>query len=405
MKATKLFCFLLTAVFLFTACSSSQQQENSNHEKFIYRMADGTSLDWNTSIGVPVKVNLVSGKTTSVCIDPLCMHDSAECPFFECYGCAADGWILFFRRGWTMRTENGTEGSEKLCTYNAATGEVHVLHDSSDAIVYAGIHKNTLYYYLAQFSFDEDTPYCIYRLYRADGVSGTVTELPLDKAYKTVGGYTSNSDYPNILSIEDDRIYWKAYTEDGGEVCYMTDLDGQNRQELSAGSAHGVVFHNGWSYSIKGVSELIDPDAGRTPENLINTYTLYRTSLTDSTEEIVSEGLNTPNFLVTDRYIFTMDSFSSETKGSTQILHGCRIYQMNHDGSARTVIAENEDDSFIGQQFGHNAVMFGCYEDAETTYLAFFFAEINADGETVLSGNTLILNTATGEFTVSDSVG
>ena len=41
MKATKLFCILLTAVFLFTACSSSKQQENSNYEKFIYRMADG----------------------------------------------------------------------------------------------------------------------------------------------------------------------------------------------------------------------------------------------------------------------------------------------------------------------------------------------------------------------------
>ena len=405
MKATKLFCILLTVVFLFTACTSSEQQENSNHEKFIYRMADGTSLDWNTSIGVPVKVNLVSGKTTSVCIDPLCMHDSAECPFFECYGCAADGWILFFRRGWTMRTENGMEGSEKLCTYNAATGEVHVLHESSDTIVYAGIHKNTLYYYLAQFSFDEETPYCLYRLYRADGVSGTITELPLDKAYQTVGGYTSNSDYPNILSIEDDRIYWKSHTEDGGEVCYMTDLDGQNRQELAAVSALGVAFHDGWSYSIKGVSELIDPEVGRIPENLINTYTLYRTSLTDETEEIVSEGMNTPNFIVTDRYIFTMDSLIAETKGSTELLHGCRIWKMNPDGSERTVISETEDYSFIGLRFQHDSVMFGYYEDAEAEYLAFFFAEANTDGETALSGNTLILNTATGEFTVSEYIG
>ena len=405
MKLTKLLCIIFTAIYLFTACSSSVGQENSNHEKFIYRMADGGALDWNTSIGVPRKVNLVSGKTTSVCIDPLCMHDSEECPFFECYGCAADGWILFFRRGWTMRTENGMEGSEKLCTYNAATGEVHVLHESSDTIVYAGIHKNTLYYYLAQFSFDEETPYCTYRLYRADGVSGTITELPLDKAYQTVGGYTSNSDYPNILSIEDDRIYWKAYTEDGGEVCYTTDLDGLNRHELAAAPALGVAFHDGWSYSIKGVSELIDPEVGRIPENLINTYTLYRTSLSDGTEEIVSEGMNTPNFLVTDRYIFTMDGLTTETKGSTALLHGCRIYQMNHDGSARTVIAETEDYSFIGQQFQHNAVMFGCYEDTEAEHLALFFAETNTDGETALSENTLILNTATGEFRVSELVG
>ena len=74
MKLTKLLCIIFTAIFLFTACSSSVGQENSNHEKFIYRMADSGALDWNTSIGVPLKVNLVSGKTTSVCIDPLCMQ-------------------------------------------------------------------------------------------------------------------------------------------------------------------------------------------------------------------------------------------------------------------------------------------------------------------------------------------
>ena len=120
MKISKLFCIILTAIFLFTACTSSVGQENSNHEKFIYRMADGTSLDWNTSIGVPVKVNLVSGKTTPVCIDPLCMHDDADCPFYECFGCVADGTVIFFRRGWISRNEGGFEGSEKLCTIRAA---------------------------------------------------------------------------------------------------------------------------------------------------------------------------------------------------------------------------------------------------------------------------------------------
>ena len=49
--------------------------------------------------------------------------------------------------------------------------------------------------------------------------------------------------------------------------------------------------------------------------------------------------------------------------------------------------------------------MFGCYEDTEAEYLAFFFAETNTDGKTALSGNTLILNTATGEFRVSELVG
>ena len=143
MKLTKLFCILITAILLFTACTSSVGQENSNHEKFIYRMADGSSLDWDTAMGMPIKINLVSGKTTSVCIDPLCMHEDADCPFYECFGCVADGTVIFFRRGWINRTEAGFEGSEKLCTYNAATGEVRILKEYTDSIVYAGIHEGS----------------------------------------------------------------------------------------------------------------------------------------------------------------------------------------------------------------------------------------------------------------------
>ena len=150
MKRLNLIALLLTALCLVTACNHhSTNPESPNHSKYIYRMADGNSLDWDTAMGMPIKINLVSGKTTPVCIDPLCMHDDADCPFYECFGCVADGTVIFFRRGWISRNEGGFEGSEKLCTYNAATGEVRVLEEYTDSIVYAGIHDNVLYYYTA----------------------------------------------------------------------------------------------------------------------------------------------------------------------------------------------------------------------------------------------------------------
>jgi len=48
--------------------------------------------------------------------------------------------------------------------------------------------------------------------------------------------------------------------------------------------------------------------------------------------------------------------------------------------------------------------MFGYYEDEENTYLAFFFMEKNDKGELSLSKNTLVLDTASGEFLMGDYI-
>lgn len=403
MKRLNLIALLLTALFLFTACNNhSNIPESPNHSKYIYRMADGSSLDWDTAMGMPIKINLVSGKTTPVCIDPLCMHDDADCPFYECFGCVADGTVIFFRRGWISRNEGGFEGSEKLCTYNAATGEVRVLKEYTDSIVYAGIHENVLYYYTAAFSSENDTWICTYQLHMADGVSGKITDLPLENEYTTEGGFTSNSDYPNILSIDDAHIYWMEYSGISEAIYYQTDRMAQNKQMLAGTQTVGGIFHGGYAYSVTGISELIDPNAGRTPENMLNTYALHRTSLADQTKETIAEGLATPNFIITDRYIFTLEGLSAESKGSKQLLHGCKVCRINHDGSNLTVIAETNEYDFMYGEFSTNEILLDCYEDEETTYLALAFCMPDEDGGLKKSPDTLILDTATAEFSVSE---
>lgn len=403
MKRLNLIALLLTALFLFTACNNhSNIPESPNHSKYIYRMADGSSLDWDTAMGMPIKINLVSGKTTPVCIDPLCMHDDADCPFYECFGCVADGTVIFFRRGWISRNEGGFEGSEKLCTYNAATGEVRVLKEYTDSIVNARIHENVLYYYTAEFSSENDTWICTYQLHMADGVSGKITDLPLENEYTTEGGFTSNSDYPNILSIDDAHIYWMEYSGISEAVYYQTDRMAQNKQMLVGTHTAGGIYHGGYAYSVTGISELIDPNAGRIPENMVNTYALHRTSLADQTKETIAEGLATPNFIITDRYIFTLEGLSAESNGSQELLHGCRVSRMNHDGSNLTVIAETNEYDFMYGEFSTNEILLDCYEDEETTYLALAFCMPDEDGGLKKSPDTLILDTATAEFSVSE---
>ena len=78
MKKFRFMTLLLAALLLLLSCSKdSDITESPNHTKYIYRMANGDALNWETSYGMPIKINLVSGKTTPVCIDPLCMHDNA----------------------------------------------------------------------------------------------------------------------------------------------------------------------------------------------------------------------------------------------------------------------------------------------------------------------------------------
>ncbi|MGN1410652.1 MAG: hypothetical protein ACI4XJ_10835 [Eubacteriales bacterium] len=132
-----------------------------------------------------------------------------------------------------------------------------------------------------------------------------------------------------------------------------------------------------------GASELIDESGGRVPENMKNTYVLHRTSLTDGTNETVADGLLTPNFLVTDGYIFTLDGISAETKGSTELLHGCVVYRMKHDGSGRTRIAESDKYSFMYRQFSSGDILIDSYEDEENTCLALAFCVTDENGDTV----------------------
>ena len=69
------------------------------------------------------------------------------------------------------------------------------------------------------------------------------------------------------------------------------------------------------------------------------------------------------------------------------------------------MIAETDAYYFVQEgQFRHDDIMFGYYEDEENTYLAFFFMEKNDKGELSLSKNTLVLDTASGEFLTGDYI-
>jgi len=403
--------------------SADQNKPNSSsassvpaYDKFVYRLKEDP-LEW-LGDGMPLKVNLTSGKTTTACIDPLCMHDNEECPFFDCTGSMIDGKILFYRRGWLQREDNGYSGTEKLCTYHVATGEVHVLEEYSDSLVFLGAFDDILYYYTAEWGVEGDELVCSYRLHRADGENGKVTELHLPETYKTVGGFTDSRDYPNILMVDGKTMYWYKYNADMTATFYTSDLNADNWQKIEEGvKTFANIYHNGYGYSIGADMEMIDSEAGFTKDNFTYSYYLVRRKLGDKEPERIADNIGSSNFIVTDRYVFYLeglsdteglqmkkDPYSFGTSSGTEFLNGCRVWRMNHDGSEKMLVAETDDYFFAGAQYKHDEVLFGYYEDEENTWLALFFMEKNEDGDLVLSSDTLILDTALKQFIVSKSI-
>jgi len=398
-----------------------------SYEKFVYRLEHG---DLGVSnVGIPLKVNLTSGKTTAACIDPLCMHDTVDCPFYECMGSMIDGEVIFFRRGQMLRGENGYTGTEKLCTYHVATGQVHVLEEYSDSIILQNVSDNILYYYTAVWKKEGDNLVCTYHLHRADGKTGKITELTLPETYKSTQGYTDGRDYPNIITIDEETIYWRKTALDGTTMFYSSDLDAEKWTKIEDGVKFTAnVYHKGYGYSIGADMEMIDPEIGTRSDNFTYKYYLVRSKIGSKTGEgeRIAENMGSSNFIVTDRYIFTMEGLADapddltfkknqyssgqtivmgSSPAAAEIMNGCRIWRMNHDGSERVMIAETDAYYFVQEGlYRHDDIMFGYYEDEGNTYLAFFFMEKNDEGELSMSKNTLILDTVSGEFTVSEFI-
>ena len=438
----KILISILIWVVISTVFVSCNQDEMSNvpdninqtdntpspiYDKFVYRL-EHDKLGIN-NIGMPLKVNLTTGNTTTACIDPLCMHDSPDCPFYDCMGSMIDGEVIFFQRGQMLRGENGYTGTEKLCTYHIATGQIHVLEEYSDSIIFLKVSDDVLYYYTAVWEKEGNNLVCTYHLHRVDGKTGKITELTLPETYKSTEGYTDGRDYPNIVTIDGETIYWRKNSSDGATLFYTSDLNAGNWTKLDDGvSFTANVYHNGYGYSIGKDIEMIDPEIGMKSDNFIYKYYLVKSKIGSKIGEgeRIAENIGSSNFIVTDRYIFTMESLADapddltfkknqyssgqtvvmgSSSAAAEIMNGCRIWRMNHDGSERVMIAETDAYYFVLEgQFRHDDIMFGYYEDEENTYLAFFFMEKNDKGELSLSKNTLVLDTASGEFLTGDYI-
>lgn len=327
------------------------------------------------SDGVPIKTDLTSGITSTVCGDPLCMHDT-ECQLYDIVNMGDNGAITigdiycFVRGNLSVREKTGERSGEvRLCAYDMTSGEVRVLATYQDSILLLYGHDRYLYYAIAVYSETDAGIKNRYALYRADVESGKIIEIPPDGEYSTAS-YMSTADFPSIYAIDDDRIYWYAPSE-GGYVHYTTDLAGKNRRELSVENSHIMngAYHDRWAYYTLNKNDGTYADCESDLERLrfMNERTLRRYNMETSRDELVAE--NIAAYIVTDDGIFYTVYQSvpqkSEHNGDTYYdIFAGRLYRMNHDGSHATLLCELDVDLsvytqlFLGYADGKLALAF-----------------------------------------------
>lgn len=206
---------ILLSFALFTACSDSSVSEITMQDTYFFRTSHGSKLSDVLISGTLLKINPVTSVATPICTDPLCDHNNEDCPLFGVRSMKISGNMLFLTKGYTsVNAETGEHGgSISLCVYDMQKGTLKELGVYVNDIMFIGAANNYCYFAEAGYSETDGGAVTDYSIYRADGKSGKIIRLPLDKEYQTVGGGMNTGDCPNIYDIENDKIYWSAVSE------------------------------------------------------------------------------------------------------------------------------------------------------------------------------------------------
>ena len=359
---------VLTAAVLLTGCTATDAAHTSMSELCVFRQR---------SDGTPIRTMLTNGRTSTVCVDPLCLHDDS-CPLAGISNLTGEGAIPIgdsycFISGDLSQDENTgmMSGEVKLCVYQMTDGSIHILETYHDNVLLLYGYDRYLYYTTVVYSRTDAGEQYGYVLYRADINSGKIIEIPTERAYSSLGNAMNTGDIPSIYAIDDDRIYWYAPGKDG-YVHYTTDLAGKNRKELPLANPRIMngVYYDGWAYYTMNRNEgsIADCKTDLERQKFLNEKTLRRYHLETKKDEIVAENL--AKFTVTEAGIF-YTVYETEPKkiefnnDTYYDIFGGKLYRMNHDGSNAVLFCTLEDvnfsvwaDLFLGYADGKLAVTY-----------------------------------------------
>lgn len=223
------------------------------------------------------RVNVSTGNVTTVCQDPICVHDSENCPLYgiggsSIYYLSDDGSVCF-------------PGSRGFVRYDAAKMKTVLLDDYDGATfrsfgpeIYCGDYR--IY---DGFEYDAGKDEATYGVRRADLKNGGSSFF---------GGMTgADGKYVTLTAQPWFNIGDRLYFEDG-ENFFSLDKEGGDRRDLFAKKSGGRIFTDGEFIYYQEADDFTN---------------IWRRGLEGGEAEIVVRDFYSPGtYMLTDEYIYYM---------------------------------------------------------------------------------------------------
>ena len=330
----KLLCAIIAMLMFLCGC-----EETEPHDETPVTMSDETlTINRNLQlqyadgclyalIGYPsysgnyiVRYNCASGNVSAVCSDPLCFHNTEDCPMVGIvnWNILPDGRVCYSHRFTKGKTE-----INDLALYDPESGNKSLLYQYGDSY-FTGVELFTdNYRFYPSIEYDEEGGLFVCGLYRMELKTGDFTLL--EEYSSDDEGHTFNATSV-LFGIYGERIY----LTDSASI-YSMDFNGENRVTHLEGVFPRVIHSDGeFVYYQRGDG-------------------IYRRKLSGGEEEqIVDCGNISGQFTLTTNYIY-YQAGETITLGKVDIddyaakeaeLSGGTIYRCRHDGSELTKIAE-----------------------------------------------------------------
>ena len=385
----RLFLLLIVGAMLFALPSCGGQNNEPDGktytDNYVYTMWKPS----DTSAHTLYRIDVLSATGTPVCPDPLCGHDTNECPFYgiNTVGSGIVGSSIYYLRGSVPM-----KYCRQVCRFDLESGKLAILYENSAATIARLFVFDDYVYFLELVGDGKESPTYTFRLMRYSIRDGKTTDL----------GNTGAAKNTDIYASVDGRLYWED--AGGAETYFSTDIDGKNRMD---GDRLPDRTRSG-NYSVMTENiQVID-------RAYINMYTcdVVSKNLTSGETSVIVR--NNPSFpMVYDGKVFyyrfqeeplligdVVDEDSGERKKIFDA-RGTELYVCDFDGQNDRLLCDISDSGYL---FGITNNMLWSSGNGEyycTTLISYRQSE---DGQTVERGNNaiVVINIKTGSYKIAD---
>ncbi len=325
--------------FDYTPSSDSMQNVINCSSNSTYMACINPYLYFYNS-NVIVRYNPEANSITYLCSDPLCLHNSPDCPFYGLdvlYGFYIYENTIYYRQQYDYQ-KNGkiTDSVNRISAYSINTGELAVLRNLDDSPLSTSnmIFYDHFYLY-TDIIFNNETHKSTYNLCRQDLNTKNIEIVLSEESWNTVPLFT----YNNVLYIRnsekkelysanaDTPLEMKKISDDTGKIAFCKDgyfifkdqqgslfrmnADSSNIQSLNIKNVDYFYLTDNYIYYTQVDQKL----KGKTEDGQdinIDLYSISRIDHDGNNNELVwknnnsSELLLPKNFVVYGNYIYTV---------------------------------------------------------------------------------------------------